>query len=194
MGSINFGQLAKDSVTTLEGDFPLTVVEAEAKRASTGSLMAKLKLKVESGPYANRPVYTNLVLSPDSPGALRRFFGTCATLGLDEKFFASIPSDLDDDAQMAYIAKTLIGRRAVCTLGSREWQGVKSEEITAWKPAIGGPGGTGAGSSNGVATARPLAPAATAARPLSTPAAEATVAAVSVSANLPSEEPPDDPF
>jgi hypothetical protein len=135
--TINWADLHKDSTTTLEGEFPIVIVEATPKKTNDGSKdMIAVKAKIEAGPYAGRPLWTNMTISPESPGAMRILFSQFAVLGLDAAFFAANPQ-----APVAQIAQALVGRRAVVEVGKRSWQGTEREEIKAWKPALGGPGG-----------------------------------------------------
>lgn len=135
--TIDWASLHKDSTTTLEGEFPVVIVEATATKTNDQSKhMIKYKAKVESGPYAGRPLWGNFTISPESPGAMRILFSHWAVLGLDGAFFAANPQ-----APPAVIAEALKGRRAVVEVGTRTWQGTEREEIKAWKPALGGPGG-----------------------------------------------------
>ena len=169
MTEIDWASLHKDATTTLEGDFNVVIVEATATRTSGGDKdMIKWKAKIESGPYAGRPLWGNFTISPESPGAMRMLFAHWAALGLDGSFFQGNPN-----ASVAQIAQALQGRKAVATVGVRQWQGTDREEVKGWKPPAiggsvggfsalsGGPGGT-LGLQSSVPSA-PVTPPATAA-------------------------------
>lgn len=145
MSTIDWASLHKDATTTLEGDFPVVIVEAEAKKTASGDKdMIKYKAKIESGPYVGRPVWGNFTVSPESPGAMRILFAHWAVLGIDGTFFQANPQ-----ATVHQIAQAMIGRKATVTLGVRQWNGQDREEVQAWKaPQFGGgfaslPGGPG---------------------------------------------------
>lgn len=137
---LDWASLHKDATTTLEGDFPVVIVEAEAKKTSSGDKdMIKYKAKIESGPYAGRPVWGNFTISPESPGAMRILFAHWAVLGIDGAWFQANPQ-----APVQQIAQAIIGRKATVTLGVRQWNGQDREEVQAWKaPQFGGGGFNG---------------------------------------------------
>ena len=135
---LNWKTMHKDATTTLEGDFPVVIVEANATKTNDGSKdMIKWKAKVETGPYAGRPLWGNFTISPESPGAMRILFSHLAVLGLDEKFWNANP-----EAPVSAIAQAIVGRKAIAEVGVRQWNGADREEVKAWKPALGGPGGS----------------------------------------------------
>jgi hypothetical protein len=138
VAELNFKQLRQDSVTVLTGEFPATIVEAEATINSSDNPMIKCKFKIATGPYAGRPIYNNFNITPDSPGALRIFFQQMEALGLGEAFF-------DHNPQPHQIAQELVGKAATLTVGSRTWQGVARENVEKVGPPPLGMGGTVAG-------------------------------------------------
>jgi hypothetical protein len=189
----NWGEMHKDATTALEGEFPLVIVSAEAAKTSTGDKdMIKYKAKIESGPYVDRPLWGQFVISPESPVAMRILFSHLGVLGLDDKFFAANPT-----APVAVIAKALEGRRAIGVIGSREWMGAKREEIQSWKPALGGPGGSSSlgtlGGFNGSSVGSSGIPAGVPSSP-STPATETSASVPAPDAEQPSTPAPNLPF
>lgn len=154
MAETNWADLHKFATTSLEGEFPLVIVEATATKTNDQSKdMIKWKAKIEAGPFVDRPITGNFTLSPDSPIALRIFFQQLAVLGLDGAFFAANPN-----APVEMIAQALVGRRAIGVLGTRQWQGRDFDEVKEWKPALGGPGGSAASAGPlGLAAATPAA-------------------------------------
>lgn len=134
---LNWRNMHKDATTTLEGAFSVIIVEANATKTNDGTKdMIKWKAKVETGPYAGRPLWGNFTISPESPSAMRILFSHLAVLGLDEKFWNAHP-----EAPVSLIAQSIIGRKAVAEVGVRQWNGTDREEVKAWRPALGGPGG-----------------------------------------------------
>lgn len=138
-----------------DGDYDFIVGESKAQQASTGKQMYVITARVETGPYANKPVFHNFVLSPDNPNALGFFFRNMGVFGLSREFFASNPSDFQ-------VAEALKGRRFRAQIGTRKWQGQDRNEIKAFFP----PAGQGVGAP----TAPPQAPGFSAAPPAVAPA------------------------
>lgn len=180
---INWADLHKDATTVLTGDFPVVITAATATQSSNGKPMIKATLKIESGTFSGRTLYNNFNVTADNPSAMRIFFGQMSVLGLGTPFWNTSPT-------MEQVAAALVGRRAIVTVGSRQWQGTDREQIENWKPAVGGPGGGGQGALGGFS-------AAPAGNPLQrydtvpvagTPPTEPTLAA------QPSTPPPVDPF
>lgn len=132
----NWSEMQQEATVVLEGDFPVTVVKADAVKSANGKDMIKAKFKIDAGTYAGRALFTNFVISPESPGAMRMFFGQLAVFGLDAAFFASIQGQ-----PPSAIAQALDGRKAIAVVGKGVWQGAEREEIKGYKPALGGHGG-----------------------------------------------------
>lgn len=101
MGTLNYGDLIgqageiQDTFTPLpKGTYGVQVESAEVTPTKTGKTMFKLTLVVaEQGPYTGRKLWTNLVVSPESPQALAFFFRDMAALGADAEFFRGNPDD-----------------------------------------------------------------------------------------------------
>lgn len=137
MSEINWLDMHKHATTSLEGEFNVVIVDTEVKKTNDQTKdMIKYKAKIESGPFVDRPLNGQFVISPDSPVAMRILFGHWAILGLNQAYFNANPN-----APIQQIASDLVGRRAVVKVGTRQWQGRDIEEIQEWKPALGGPGG-----------------------------------------------------
>ena len=181
MAEQNWKDLHKDAMTTLTGDFPVIIVEANAAKSQNDKDMIKYKAKIESGPYAGRAITGNFVVSPESSGAMRMFFLHMAVLGLDDAFWSANPN-----APMEQVAKALEGRRAIATFGTRQWQGQDREEIQAWKKPTG-PGGNAPIGVLGGFAGGPGAAAATPLGGLSTPSTPATPAATPASTPVQAE-------
>lgn len=154
MAETNWADLHRYATTALEGEHPLVIVEATAgKTADQSKEQIKWKAKIESGPFVDRPISGNFTLSTDNPTAMRFFFQHLAILGIDGAFFAANPN-----APMQMIADSLVGRRAIGVLGTRQWNGRDFDEVKEWKPALGGPGGSAVSAGPlGLAAATPAA-------------------------------------
>jgi hypothetical protein len=133
MAGKNWKDMHKDATTIIEGEFSLVIDTAEATKSQGGKDMIKCKVKVESGPYANRLIYHNFTISKESPAAMRMFFSQMAILGLDAKWWGA-----NADAPVSHVAATIAGRRFIGKVGSKVWQGAAREEIQEFKPATGG--------------------------------------------------------
>jgi hypothetical protein len=117
------------------GDYDFEVVDTLVKTSSSGSgnEMVTAKLRCLIGPYANKHITHNFVLTADNPTALNIFFRNMAAFGLDENFFAQIGNgDLNPAAQ------ALKGRRARVTIGHRVWNGANQNDIKAINPITDG--------------------------------------------------------
>lgn len=141
MTTIDFNKALQDAKSASfeampNGDYNVEIVKADAVTASTGRPMIKCKMKVIDGPFQNRPVMTQFVLSIDNPNALSMFFRNMKAFGLDENFFAQ----LGTGGQLDPVAGALVGRRAQVTLGTRQWQGEDRNEVTGIKKYTGAPG------------------------------------------------------
>lgn len=143
---MNWLQMHKDATTVLEGEFPVVITEATATTSSTSKPMVKIVAVIESGQYAGRKLYSQFVISAESPQAMRMFFAHMSVLGLNEAFWSTNPTT-------ETLAETLKNRRATAVVQGREYQGSMREGIEGWKPALGGPGGGVGGTLGGLVTA-----------------------------------------
>jgi hypothetical protein len=139
--TIDFGKALADAKSASfeampKGDYNIEVVQADATTASTGRPMIKTKMKVIDGPYQNRPVMTQFVLSIDNPNALSMFFRNMRAFGIEESFFAQ----MGGNGSLEPVAAALVGRRAQVTLGIRQWQGEDRNEVSGIKKYTGAPG------------------------------------------------------
>ena len=119
MSTLNWGDLIKDagdagSYDALpDGDYDLVVVEATAKVSQSGKTMFAVKAQVEGGAHNKRLVWDNLVVSPESQGALGIFFSKMHALGLPKEYFMQSPQPSN-----AQIEQILVGRRFRAQVGS----------------------------------------------------------------------------
>jgi hypothetical protein len=170
-------QAAGDSAGSYDplpnGDYDLQVVEASATTASTGKKMFKTKSEVQTGAYAKRLVWDNLVISPDNPKAMGAVLSKFNALGVSRDFLMTNPTD-------AQIEQALSGVHFRATLGQRTYQGNVSNEITKYH-------------SRGAAGA-PAAVSAPAAAPAPAPAPAAAPAPVYAAAPAVAVQAPGAPF
>jgi hypothetical protein len=105
-----------------DGDYELKIVKVEAVTTSTGKPMFKVTNEVQGGPYANRKVWDNLVVTHDNQKAMDMFFMKVIAMGLTKPFFESNPTD-------AQIEQALTGRTFRANIGLRTYEGKDSNEI-----------------------------------------------------------------
>jgi hypothetical protein len=125
------------------GEYDFEVADTLVKQSSNGSgnEMIVTKLRCLVGPYANKHITNNFVLTIENPTALNIFFRHMNAFGLDDNFFGAV-----GQGNLAPVAEALKGRRARITLGHREWNGSTQNDIKAIKPitspmnVVGAPG------------------------------------------------------
>lgn len=124
-------QEAKTASVIPAGDYPAIIISAEAKTSSTGKPMVSYKARVTEGPQANKPIWSQFVVSPESAMALRMYFLQMAAFGLDGDFFAQNP-------RMEDVARNLVNRAAVFKLSIRQWQGADRNQVDGVSPLPAG--------------------------------------------------------
>lgn len=110
------------------GEYIAETVTTRHKQSSNDKLMFEVAFKVLAGPHAGRQVWRNFVVSPESPGAMARFFNDMATLGAPREYFKSEPSS---DA----ICSKILGTKVTIELNHRVWNGETRNDIGKVKPA-----------------------------------------------------------
>jgi len=137
MSTLNWGELMREAkasggVSSYEplpdGDYELKVLESVIKTTKNGKLMFSTKNEVQGGAHARRLVWDNLVVSNENPDAMGIFFRKMGSLGLGQAFFDQEPSE-------EQIASAMVGRTFRGTLGTKDYQGKKSNEIRNYMPA-----------------------------------------------------------
>lgn len=207
-GTVRWGDLKKKAEDALkplpEGTLVNVIVEkAEAKFASTGSLMIAANLAVYEGPYQNRKIFNNFVLTPDNDFAMNMFFARMGAFGIDGAFFDALSAmeGAPIEQHMAWIAEALVGRKAALTMAApRAYQGVERDNpgsfaaIPGQPPAVfnpsaatGGAPGLGGAVTAAATTTAPSIPA-------STPAAGAPTIGGAPSIGSPPPAPPEPAF
>lgn len=114
-----------------EGNYPVTVINAEETVAKTGTPGVVLELEVQSGKHQGRKVWDRLWLTPKAKWRVRDVFGA---LGLDL------------DALGDEVSETvLIGRRAVVLVAHEQYVNNAGEQATRVSVAAWGEHPDGAG-------------------------------------------------
>jgi hypothetical protein len=113
------------------GEYDLYISSAQAVQSSSGKDMVKLTYVVESGPHEGSKVFSNMVISPESPAALGFLIRKLAALGLDREYLSKNPS-------LEQVANDLENRRCTAKVIVREWQGADRNDVDAIKPPADG--------------------------------------------------------
>lgn len=91
------------------GTYSCEIVHSEATTTNNGKDMIKVRFKVVEGMHAGKVIFNNFVISPESSGAMKWFFGHMRALGLPAEYFKAEPAP-------AQVATDLLGRRANVTV------------------------------------------------------------------------------
>ena len=113
------------------GTYDVTIAAVEAKKTAKGKDMFAIKYQIANGPHANRNIFNNVTISPESAAALGFFFRDMKAMGLPSEYFAANPS-------VDQIAKDLTGKTCRVEVGRREWGGEERENVTKVMPAATG--------------------------------------------------------
>jgi len=98
------------------GTYDMRVVESTATQSQKGKDMYKLKCEIVNGPHRGQKIFTQLVLSRDSPVALGIFMRQMNVLGVSHEFLGNNPTDEE-------IARKLLNARFTGQIDIREWNG-----------------------------------------------------------------------
>lgn len=141
MSGLNWGELVADAGTSTnsyeilpDGDYDVKVVEASHTLTAKGKTMFKVKLQVLTGPYANRFLWDNLVISPESQTALGIFFRQMKALGLDQEYFKRNPSN-------DQVVGSINGAAVRVKVSHRQYNGEDRNEIKQYNAVASGNGG-----------------------------------------------------
>jgi hypothetical protein len=96
-----------------DGKYEVSVEAVEVRPTKTGKQMFVITFLVAAGSSQGRKLWSNIVISPESPVALSIAFRHLAALGADASFFATEPDDSD-------LCARLISSRAIVTVGRRK--------------------------------------------------------------------------
>jgi hypothetical protein len=167
-----WGEQGEDSFEPLPvGNYTVEVIESDATVASTSKPMIKATCKVVGGPYDNRRLWHNFVVSEDNKNALAIFFRNMTAFGLGREYMLTRPTE-------AQVAQALLGRRALANVGIRKYQGEDRNEVKKFTPAP-----------NGSVPSAPVAAAAAAPTPAPAPAPPPASAAPQATAPAPAPAP-----
>lgn len=152
------------------GEYHLKVLEAETRQTQNGKTKYTIKAQVQAGPHAGRLVWDDLIVSPESAGAMGFFFRKMAALGLGKEFFATGPSD--DQITGGLKDREFLGKVIVDNYGGKD-----RNKIDGYKPLAAANAGGFIPPSPQQASAAPVPQAAPQAAPQAPVAAPAPQAA-----------------
>lgn len=109
------------------GEYRLKVLEAETRQTQNGKTKYTIKAQVQDGPHAGRLVWDDLIVSPESAGAMGFFFRKMQALGLGKEFFATQPTDAQITGGLA--DREFLGKVIVDNYGGKD-----RNKIDGYKP------------------------------------------------------------
>lgn len=144
MGSINWSQYINEAEAAGEGvqeytplpadSYEVKVLEAKPRKFKNNTKDGwNVAFVVEGGPHAGRRVWTNLVVSPESPKAMGMLIRQLSALGVRPL--------LDSGASVEQIAAGLTGALATIKVSVGEWNGKPKNEVDAISARVDGTAG-----------------------------------------------------
>ena len=147
------------------GVYPVEVIKAEAKQASTGREMINVQLRIVDGPSKGRMHFNNFVWVPENDKAVQMFFVNMREFGLDKEYFRTNPT-------FEQLANEMLNRRVMVEIEHTEYNGNTREQVKRIKKIDGyenpAPGQGGNANQGVPSVASPAAPAAPASAPTAT--------------------------
>lgn len=173
MTQLDWGQLVSqagessggDYAPLPDGEYELKVTEASHTTTQSGKPMFKITTEVQTGAYAKRKIWDNLVVTQGNDAALAIFFGKMGALGLPKEYFQQGPTN-------DQVVQAMIGRPFRGQLATSEYNGKFRNEIKRYSPLPQAAAGIPASApASAPAPAPAPAPAVAAAPPAPAPAA-----------------------
>lgn len=100
------------------GDYHFKVVEATSGQTKTEKTKYTIKAQIQAGPHANRIIWDDLIVSPESAAAMGFFFRKMQAIGLGQDFFQSQPND--DQITQALTGREFLGRVKIDNYGGKD--------------------------------------------------------------------------
>ncbi len=100
------------------GDYHFKVLSAETRQTANGKTKYTIKAQVQNGPHAGRLVWDDLIVSPESAGAMGFFFRKMKAIGLGPEFFQTSPTD--DQITTALTDREFLGKVIVDNFGGKD--------------------------------------------------------------------------
>jgi len=117
------------------GEYQMKVLSAETRQTANGKTKYTIKAEIQNGPHASRFVWDDLIVSPESAGAMGFFFRKMKALGLGPEFFQSAPTD--DQITTALTGRDFLGKVIVENYANKD-----RNKIDGYKP-LASPGAGG---------------------------------------------------
>lgn len=150
------------------GVYPVEVIKAEAKQASTGREMISVQLRIVDGPSKGRMLFNNFVWVPENDKAVQMFFVNMREFGLGKEYFRTNPT-------FEQLANEMLNRRVMVEIEHTEYNGNTREQVKRIKKIDGyenpAPGQGGNANQGVPSVASPAAPASAPAAPSVNPSA-----------------------
>lgn len=109
------------------GEYRLKVMDAETRQTQKGKTKYTIKAQVQDGAHAGRLIWDDLIVSPESSGAMGFFFRKMKAIGLDEQFWATSPTD--DQITTALRDREFLGKVIIDNYGGKD-----RNQIDGYKP------------------------------------------------------------
>lgn len=137
MTSTTFAQLLQEyggDEPVPNGAYDVEVLGAKVKMSNTTppKHMIEARLRILNGPYANKTLTNNFVLTPTDSGPMFYWFRNFGALGLDHSFWQSLTGTIEES--LPYIAQTIVGRQAHVEVESKNGR----QNVEGWTPIAGG--------------------------------------------------------
>lgn len=116
------------------GEYRFKVLDAETRQTQNGKTKYTIKAQVQDGPHAGRLVWDDLIVSPESAGAMGFFFRKMAAIGLGKEFFATSPTD--DQITSGLKDREFLGKVIIDNFGNKD-----RNKIDGYKPLAAAPTG-----------------------------------------------------
>jgi hypothetical protein len=100
------------------GEYRFKVLEATTGQTNNGKTKYTVKVQVQDGPHAGRLVWDDLIVSPESAGAMGFFFRKMQVLGLGKEFFQASPSD--DQITAGLKDREFLGKVKIDNFGGKD--------------------------------------------------------------------------
>lgn len=111
------------------GEYTVEVTKAEAKTTSTQKPMYKVTYTVKDpGPYKDRLIFGQFVISQESPKALGIFFRHMAAFGLNADYFRNTRPSSDE------VCRRLVGRTVKVRVTEGEYNGKPKNDVADVSP------------------------------------------------------------
>lgn len=133
------------------GEYRFKVLEAETRQTQNGKTKYTIKAQVQDGPHAGRLVWDDLIVSPESSGAMGFFFRKMAAIGLGKEFFSTQPTD--NQITSGLKDREFLGKVIIDSYGGKD-----RNKIDGYKPLAATPTGIIPPAPQQAAPAAPAAP------------------------------------